>query len=368
MVLKEAYRILEVKETDDEKTIKLQFRKKISMYHPDVVGSDHPEHLKKAQQINEAYALLRKHKERIKKGQHHSNHANGNSFYESQYNQYDSYSYEEQGGAHWYWDTEQTYYEEETPAWEGKLNESAFVERDIYRAPYTDIWQQDECKKVARGKYYWNPDQEDFPMLLRSLNKATIELMEQIERQNRVYFDYDDIADQRRFEFQTKIFNCLAGQFIEPVACLKKVTEPARTDKQGRSIYAFRALLGAKGSSKAFHALEYLEVGDLLYPSAVSNNRIMVHDAQDTELGYLSLDDDQLYYLIIPILQYHKAQVRIAVTETQINKHTRPFQAKINVNLYLRMEQNLDEVNRTDQNLKIAEVLNQYETYLKERR
>lgn len=49
MTIQEAASILGVIRQDDVRAIKQKFRKMIGQYHPDAVGSDEPEHIKKAQ-------------------------------------------------------------------------------------------------------------------------------------------------------------------------------------------------------------------------------------------------------------------------------------------------------------------------------
>ncbi|BBF42520.1 hypothetical protein lbkm_1202 [Lachnospiraceae bacterium KM106-2] len=320
MNIREAYQILGVTEEDDERTIKIKFRKKISRFHPDAVGSELPDYVAKAQRINEAYALVRKKGVPTKRKK------------------------------------------KQKPQWQAKVNESAFVERNIYIPYFMEIEEPDAYSTITRGRYIWDPELEEFDLFLRSLNHAVIELLEGIEC-NYYYDDRD--RNKNRFSYQIKLFNSLASQFIQPVYCLKRIASTVKVDEIGREIYAFRALLGTSGSSQAFTAMVNLKEGDLLYPSAIKNNRVLVSDSKGVSLGHLSLEEDHLYYILIPILQYSKAQVKLVVRECLINKKTRPYQVKIKIILYLRMEKEIEEIKLPNQNLVIAEILNQYESDLK---
>lgn len=328
MRLEEAYKILDIQEDADEKTIKQHFHRKISQYHPDASLGTKLENVEKAQKINEAYALLKK------------SIASGRM------------------------NTARKMKKQKEPIWPGKVNEAAFVERNIYVSFFSSEWRQDDCNQVTRGRYLWDPDLEEFELLLRSLNHAVLDLMEQIERQNEIYH-VDEYMKKMRFPYQTKLFHCLTSQFIYPVSCLRKIAQPYQTEQSGKIIYKFRAFLGVKKTSPLFYTMGKLKEGDLLYPVSLKNNRIMVADADGSELGHLSIEEDQLYYILIPILESHKAQVKIVVDESQVNRKHRPFQVTVNVALYLRMEQSVEEIIKKNQNLVIAGILEQYDTFIK---
>ncbi|MDO5520656.1 MAG: DnaJ domain-containing protein [bacterium] len=323
MTIQEALKILGVTKEDDEKTIKLQFRKMIARYHPDSVGSDSPEHLRMAQLLNEAYALLRKRKVINKKK------------------------------------------EPQKPAWNGKENKAAFTERTIYMSGVSWEGEQPEQYKVTRGRYEWDPDLEEFHCFLRSLNEAVMELLEKAEYTNGIYNDYEYNLKAQRFDYQIQLFHLLAGQFISPVSCLKKLVKEVETDDRERVVYKLPAFLGETGSGKVFSAMSKLKEGDLLFATSIKNNRIMLSDGEGTALGHLSLQEDCLYYVIVPILQNHMAQVKFVVREVDSYRGGRPYRIKIKVDLYLRMEKTTDEVRYTDQNIKIGEVLHRYDAYLK---
>ena len=59
MDIDQAKKILDVSEEDDKTVIKKKFRRLMGRFHPDAIGSDRPEHIRKAQELNEAYRLLR---------------------------------------------------------------------------------------------------------------------------------------------------------------------------------------------------------------------------------------------------------------------------------------------------------------------
>ncbi|BCN31056.1 J domain-containing protein [Anaeromicropila herbilytica] len=320
MTIKEAASILGVTSQDDVKTIKQKFRIMMGQYHPDVVESDKPEHIKKAQLINEAYSILREYKVNEKE------------------------------------------IPIATPVWKAKVIENAFTERNIYMVLWEDY--EKEYIEVTRGKYEWDPDLEEFDCLLKSLNHAVVELLENIEHKNGIYYDYDIKAN--RFPFQVRLFHILSGQYILPVSCLKKLVEPIKIDAQKRNIYKFQALLGTKGESKIFRAMIRLKKGDLLYADSLMNNRIVVSDENGTSLGHLYFSEDSLYYVIIPILQKHLAQVKFVVNALEVKRNIRPYAVRVNIDLYLRME-HMEEIGVDScLNLTIEDVLNSYDSNLKD--
>lgn len=320
MTIKEAANILGVNSEDDTRTIKQKFRKMIGKYHPDAVGSDKPEHIIKAQLINEAYSVLREkvlHNKDIPVS---------------------------------------------TPVWKANVVEHAFTERIIYMILWEDHVK--EYIEVTRGRYEWDPDLEEFDCLLKSLNQAGIELLEKIEQQNGIYHEYDIKA--QRFPYQVQLFHILAGQYIMPVSCLKKLANPIKIDEQKRNIYKFQAFLGAKGDSKIFRAMLQLKSGDFLYADSLQNNKIMVSDGNGITLGHLSFAEDSLYYVIIPIIKNHLAKVKFVVHAMEVKRNIRPYTVRINIDLFLRMERMEETGIASDQNLKIAAILNKYDFYLKD--
>ncbi len=321
MTIQEAANILGVSRQDDVSAIKQKFRKMIGQYHPDAVGSDEPEHIKKAQLINEAYSILRE------------NAVQGKEIPAS------------------------------TPVWKAKVLENAFTVRTIYMILWED--HKKEYIEVTRGRYEWDPDLEEFDCLLKSLNQAVLELLEKTEHQNGIYQDYEYDLITQRFPYQVQLFHAFAGQYIRPVSCLKKLASPIRRNEEERHIYKFQAFLGTKGDSKIFRVMLKLKSGDLLYADSLKNNRIMLSDEKGVSLGHLSLAEDSLYYVIIPILQKHLAQVKFVVSAMEVKRNIRPHVVRVNIDLYLRMEKMEGLEIDSDQNIAIEGVLNSYDSYLK---
>ena len=60
MNLEEAMEILDVVQGEDKAKIRKKYRSLMRRHHPDALGSDRPEQIRRVQQMNEAYHLLMK--------------------------------------------------------------------------------------------------------------------------------------------------------------------------------------------------------------------------------------------------------------------------------------------------------------------
>ncbi len=320
MNIEQARKIIGVYEEDDPKTVKRKFRKLIGCYHPDAVGSDSPEHIKRAQEINEAYHFLKK------------------------------------------WMLA-AIPQKEVAVWQGEVNDKAFCERNIYQYYSMDIWDVSEemlYYQVARGRYMWDPDEEEFELFLTSIHQVSHSLLETVEEQyGSTRVDEYGFAE-KRFAYQARIFECLAMQYIHPANTLKKLTEPQKSDSKGREIYQFGAFLGEKGNGQTFQTMAALEEKDILFPEAFQGNKIRVMDRHKCSLGFLSLEDDQLYFCIIPLLKARLAQIKLVINKVAVDKKHRPYSVKVNVDCYVRLEQDADAYECSNQNLIIADILAEY--------
>lgn len=319
MDLEQARQILDIAAEDDAAAVKRKYRRLMACYHPDAIGSDRPEHIRRAQEINEAYNLLRQN----------------DGFVPGK---------------------------KEKRAWRGTVNEEAFCSRDIYLYYSMDVSEKQPYYKTARGKYMWDPDEEDFELFLSSIHHAAKELLEKAEeRVSGPRYENED-SEAQLFTIQAQLFLCLAMQYIDPVKTLRKIAEPGHVDERGREIYRFRAFLGAKGHDRAARVMAKLQSGDAIYPKAFHGSKIAVMDRHERSLGYLSLEDDQLYFCVIPLLKKRLARVRMEVREVETGG--KAGTVKVEVDFCFRLEKGAGQYKGGGQNLQIAELLNRYEKIL----
>ncbi len=105
-----ARKLLSVTEKDDLQSLKKKYRRLMSECHPDALGSDNPEHIRRAQEINEAYQLLKK--------EAHAFRTKMSGREDRRYGREGKKSERE---------------EKKRPEWTGQVNERAFRDRKIYQ-------------------------------------------------------------------------------------------------------------------------------------------------------------------------------------------------------------------------------------------
>ncbi len=105
-----ARKLLSVTEKDDLQSLKKKYRRLMSECHPDALGSDNPAHIRRAQEINEAYQLLKK--------EAHAFRTKMSGREDRRYGREGKKSERE---------------EKKRPEWTGQVNERAFRDRKIYQ-------------------------------------------------------------------------------------------------------------------------------------------------------------------------------------------------------------------------------------------
>ena len=261
MNVKEAAALLEISDCSDLKHIKDQYRKKMRQHHPDVSAftaeaSEGVHHL--AQTINEAYEILKKE----------SIHQLHNIKKQKEF-------------------------------WRVRQNPKAYCERDIFLSGADWGGHEEDRYRIARGKYYWDPFQEDFEMFLYSLKQAVDELI-----------GSDDMGFGPGI--RQKLFFLLGIQFVDGISCIRQLYEPYKVDRQDREIFRLRASIAVTETNR-----ELLWKGEKLYPKQFRGNQVVLQNSMRQEMGVLSFEENQLYFIIIPILKWQLASVRILVLEIQ---------------------------------------------------
>lgn len=327
MTPEQAKRILNIAEEDDRADIRRKYHRLMSAFHPDAVGADKPEYIRRAQEINAAYTVLKQAaKTPVSK--------------------------------------------KEKRKWQGEVNVKAFCDRNIYLYYSMDAAEEKLYYQETRGKYMWNPDEEEFELFLVSIRHASRELLEQVEEMIsdgvRVFLREDDTSfEAERFRFQARLFHSLSMQYVHPAATLRKIAGPLKKDGLGREIYRFRAFLAVEGQNQHAREAAGLKAGDILYPASFQGNKIRVMDGKRNSLGYLSLEDDELYFCVIPLLKRRLAQVKMTVKEAKADRRARAFRTRAEIVFYLRVEREADDCSGSDLYLETADILRQYELFLK---
>lgn len=375
MNTKEAMKILEIDPEDDEREIKRKYHKMISLFHPDSVSEVSEEHIRRAQKINEAYRLLC---QSVETGLHSRKRtaAAGKRMTQEQ---------TRKGKAA----QQQTASQE----WSGERNETAFIPRNIYMHYNMELSEEEKAAsagklfyQTARGKYLWDPEEEDFTLFLTSLRQASAELLEKTE--SRISGDLSAVPNLKeyRFRVQAKIFEYLSMEYVNPIQALDSMVIPETTDGKGQRIYLFKAFLAAEAGTAESRLISQLQPEEYLYPRTFQGNQIQVMNKSRQVLGYLHMDDDRLYFCIIPLLKKHAAQVKLLVRAERscggynnsrcssniVGEKGRKYSGnqwsrskiKKDVDFYFRVEEEEIRYNCAELNLKLEEVLSGYEKYL----
>lgn len=333
MNYEQAKRILGISDQDDSAAVKRKYRRMIGSCHPDTAGADSPEHVRRTQEINEAYELLKK------------SGCAGTSKEEGM-----------QGASR----------KEQDIPWKAGINEKAFCDRNIYLYYSMEVSDEQLYYRAARGKYMWDPDEEDFALFLTSIRHASRELLETAAESGKDFrkqiHTQEIHAQEVFFRFQARLFQSLALQYVHPVKTLRSIAKPQTTDERGREIYHLKAFLGTKGNSRMFQAMRQLKEGETVYPHSFEGNRILTVNKQGESLGHLSLEDDRLYFSVVPLLKKQLARVKLTVRNIQAG---RVRDAKVTVSFYFRLEQGADDFAGEEESLRIADILREYEEYVR---
>ncbi len=246
--------------------------------------------------------------------------------------------------------------EEKVLLWKAPVNDAAYVPRNIYAPYHMDLDTGGMYQTLAHGKYMWNPDEEEFPLFLRSLLHAGKDLLDEVESECGIYGGTDAL----RIPFQKQLFHCLALQFVDPLYCLEKIAETETTDEAGRKIYCFRAYIGEKQDRERMKRILSLQKGDAVYPAALHDWKLMVADSQGNGLGHISFAEDELYYCLFPLMRAHLIQAKMTVVRIQRDKGSYLRQVKAEIAFRIRMEKETEHYRNPDRNREIRQILSAY--------
>ena len=278
-----AYRILGLPVTADRTQIKKTYHQLLHRIHPDTDAFETAAYPYTIQELNEAYALLYKNTKsnadrqsaartsgqastgsaRTKK-----RHACGNS---------------------------------SRTVWSAPENPTAYTDRDIYHYAEDSDGTKLGTFVIASGKYLWTPE-EDFPLFLKSMFGCSDRILSQLDQQMQ-----RDFTPQKRLAIQAELSYLLAQQFIDLSGTLARLLSSSSSETDTGTVYTVPAMLETTGSTAA------LRSGMLLYPSGIKKHCLFLQTGRQQAAGYVSFSDDRLYYVLIPLLEQKRAQVKISI-------------------------------------------------------
>ena len=163
--------------------------------------------------------------------------------------------------------------------WDADIEEAAFCARTVYIQHTFDDGTA-HAISMANGKYLWNPEAEDFPMLMKSVYEAAHDLA---KREDPV------------------IFHFLMQEFVDPIYALEKMQKP----------WSFRC----KTSVRRGHVIS---CSSKLYACA------------EREKSEISFRDKSLYYVVTPLIMNGSAVAEVVEGIMQVSLTDKPFRRDFN--------------------------------------
>lgn len=232
MTLKEAYKILGVSKVNTDREIRARYKELIILYHPDSDPTKErkPEDDEKIRLVIEAYNRIRQ--------------SEGETTF-------DTYEF----------------------TWDAFENRNAFSERNVF----FQFRIYDEAlppSRMARGRFVWDPDMEEFSLFTKSVLEACKEVMTDHD----IAPDPDSVKD---------IFHLMMQEYVLPADAARKLGKKLREEGDSE-VYAFRGF-----------------VRDELAGYVAGN---------------LSFDEDELYYVVLPLIESPEIKADFHVTKVDTGR------------------------------------------------
>ena len=340
MTLKEAYRILGVSKENTDREIRAKYKKLLIMYHPDSDpnGKRDPEDDEMIRLVIEAYNKIRE--------------SEGMPVYET----YDF-------------------------TWDAFENKEAFAERNIF----VQFRIYDEAlppSKMARGRFVWDPDMEEFSLFAKSVLEACREVMADSDAS----MTPDKVKD---------IFHLMMQEYVLPADAARKLGKRVREgggedgetrncgaaedERNGgedgetrncaaeggrrsgecgsvsaadgrREVYSFSGFIKAAATDRNSGKIH---PGELLDIFLQEDRAIAREIVSGKVLGSITFDEDGLYYVVLPLLEDPKVDARAYVTKAD---SARRGKERIHVAIELTIPADLADTPVSNRNL-IREML-----------
>lgn len=302
MTTNEALHILGLVASASKEDIKKRYRQLMTQVHPDVHEAFREDYPYTAQEINMAYALLEKEAVSFPKA---SAPGSGRTSPVSK---------------------------NKESIWNAPVNPRAYREREILHYMENSSGEILGTFPIAKGKYMWQPE-EDFPLFLLSIYKCSKEIIE--EAQGTVS---GEMPSQARRELQAELAYLLAQQFIDGTALLHTFAKKISVDKKGLPVFYLHSMLElAEKIRKTSHQKISIKEGELLLPSRLFRHKLYLKNQAEQELGYLSFQDDRLYYLVIPLFEQRRVKVKIQVPVRAPSKKNTGKASYLPIHLWIKM-------------------------------
>lgn len=315
MLYTQAQEILGVQADTDKKTIKKRYRQLMHMVHPDTFAAGKTSYRYSAQEINEAYSVLMKQPEVIKTDYKYSST-------QEEEHAYGSYT------------------------WDAPVNENAYTSRNIYH--YAEGYDGNIIGsfKIAGGRYIWKVE-EDFPLFIKSIFECSDSLLNGIDRELDRQKSFSE-----KLKVQAELAYLLAQQFIDAAGTLDRLITPLEYDTY--NVFYIPSMLEMSENAP------FVRAGMTLYPAGIRNHRLYLMTKAKNPAGYISFKDDRLYYIVIPLLEQKRAQVKVEVSKKQDRMNTRMPDRYKNLDFWLKVPYNNAGTFPENINMQIEDLLVRY--------
>lgn len=286
--------------------------------HPDIHVSVRKDYSFDVQEINAAYAVLKKYGPVNEKAAAHPHSGSAETKHRSM-------------------------------IWDAPINENAYMEREILhtvKSPAGDVLGN-FC--IAKGKYMWQTE-EDFSLFLLSMYQCSNLLLDEIDSKCG-----HSLPSAKRQHFQAELSYLLTQQFINGSILLRELAKEEKTAADGSRTFYITSMLETPSR------ICRLQPGETLYPAGLRRHRLYLKNHAGHELGYLSFPDDRLYYVIVPLFEQKRVQIRIQTASRQAQMPSRSAARYQNLDLWLRLPHTAASAMPENLNLQIRQLLEQYQ-------
>ncbi len=281
MTLKEAYKTLGASKQDGNREIKAKYKKLLIMYHPDSdpTRKRNSEDDEKIRQVIEAYKKIKE--------------SEGQPIF-------DTYEF----------------------TWDAFENKAAFSERNIY-VQFKMYDEELPLSKMARGRFVWDPDMEEFRLFSKSVLEACKDIMT----------DYSAILTSDKVK---DIFHLMMQEYVLPADAARKIGKKVREDGNVE-VFTFNGFVKENYSDlKASAPI----IGELLNIFLREDRAVVEEIVTGKDLGSVSFDEDELYYVILPLLEDPKVQAHASITKVE---KSRRAGKRMNVEIELTIPKSLKD-------------------------
>lgn len=265
--------------------------------------------------------------------------------------------------------------------WDAKVQESAFCEREILQHVEDYDGSVIGVFTLARGKYIWTPD-EEFPLFMQSIMRVVTKLISQVEDEEVFWAGNDPYGfadgfsgnpesnrrslqlDREKTQLREKLTYLLTQQFIDARETLGQLVQSKENADHTETIFQIPAMLERE------HFYPEIEAGETLYPAKVRDHRLFVKNEAGDILGYLSFADDRMYYLVIPLFEQRRVQVKLKAIDGEPDEdiwrtRRRRGNQQVKLNLWLKFKEAQNSGTLEDSNGQIKWLLDEYREILR---